>query len=130
MRKTLMVAIAVIALVGGVYAMRGSMCGGRTGSLAATAATESRPATHNGAGSSCGPSTCAPAPGSAAAAATPADGARGTVRGAYDPAMAMCSFSCAAKVAYEEADLQAQPGVRDGQLARCPVSGVVFRVDA
>src|SRR5262245_4213726 len=65
-----------------------------------------------------------------AAAAGQAGGARGSVLGAYDPAMAMCSFSCAAKVAYREADLHAQPGVRDGQLARCPVSGVVFRADA
>jgi len=59
-----------------------------------------------------------------------ARGPRGSVRGAYDPAMAGCQFSCAAKVAHRERDLHAQPGVRDGQLVRCPVSGVVFKADA
>lgn len=44
--------------------------------------------------------------------------------------MAMCQYSCAAKVAFRERDLQVQPGVRDGHLSRCPVSGVVFRADA
>ena len=64
------------------------------------------------------------------AAAKPARAPRGSVRGAYDPAMAGCqvSSSCATRIAYRERDLRAQPGVRDGQLVRCPVSGAVFRI--
>ena len=67
---------------------------------------------------------------SSAVAAAQNRGKRGSVRGSYDPTMAMCRFSCAEKVAFREQDLHAQPGVRDGQLARCPVSGVVFKADA
>jgi hypothetical protein len=62
-------------------------------------------------------------------AAKPTHAPRGSVRGAYDPAMAGCQFSCAAKISHRERDLRAQPGVRDGQLVRCPVSGVVFKAD-
>ena len=75
-------------------------------------------------------STCSQGQGAGNAATKQARASRGSVRGAYDPAMAGCQFSCAAKVAHRERDLHAQPGVRDGQLVRCPVSGVVFKADA
>lgn len=51
--------------------------------------------------------------------------------GAYDSTAASeCRYSCAAKIPYEDSELVSQPGVHDGQLTRCPVSGVVFAVDA
>ena len=51
--------------------------------------------------------------------------------GHYDAVMSgVCQFSCAEKQPYREADLAAQPGVRDGDLTRCPVSGVVFTAAA
>jgi hypothetical protein len=50
--------------------------------------------------------------------------------GEHDPTMAAaCRFSCAAHEPFDEKDVVAQPGVVDGRLTRCPVSGVVFRVD-
>lgn len=46
-----------------------------------------------------------------------------------DPFMSMvCERSCAAKVDVDESCLVAQPGAKAGDLARCPVSGVVFLV--
>jgi hypothetical protein len=48
--------------------------------------------------------------------------------GKPDPFMSMmCERSCAAKN-YDKATVVAQPGAHDGQLTRCPVSGVVFKV--
>ena len=38
--------------------------------------------------------------------------------------------ACATKLAYEAKDVQAQPGALAGKLTQCPVSGVVFAVDA
>ena len=56
--------------------------------------------------------------------------AHATAKG-KDPVMSfVCERSCAAKVAYQEADLAPQPGAKDGDLTRCPVSGVVFEVAA
>lgn len=54
----------------------------------------------------------------------------GTPTGAHDLAMAGCRFSCAAKETFDEQEVVAQPGVSADQLTQCPVSGVVFRVDA
>ena len=48
--------------------------------------------------------------------------------GRYDPAQAKgCEKSCAVRVHYKESELAPQPEVAIGRLARCPVSGVVFR---
>ena len=129
MRKIVMVVVAAGTLVGGAYVVRGSACGSKT-AAAAAASTKSCASTHSATASGCDPSECASGGKGAATASSQTAGPRGSVRGAYDPTMAMCRFSCAAKVAYREADLHAQPGVRDGQLARCPVSGVVFKADA
>jgi hypothetical protein len=126
MRKLILASIVGVALVSATLVARGSFlhCEGEAamadGALAAEKATDS---------GGCDPSQCAPPSSSTAVAAAQSRGARGSVRGAYDPAMAMCSFSCAAKITFREQDLQAQPGVHDGQLARCPVSGVVFKAD-
>jgi len=57
--------------------------------------------------------------------------AAGAARGSFDPTLSgACRFSCATQTAYEEKDVIAQPGAKDGRLTRCPVSGVVFTVDA
>lgn len=46
-----------------------------------------------------------------------------------DPFMSVaCERSCAAKVPYREDQIVSQPGAHPGDLARCPVSGVVFAV--
>jgi len=48
---------------------------------------------------------------------------------APDPTMSLvCERSCAAKVPYRQDQIVSQPGARPGDLARCPVSGVVFAV--
>ena len=54
----------------------------------------------------------------------------GKVLGTFDPAMAGCRFACATSVKYDAKSVIAQPGARDGRLTQCPVSGVVFSVDA
>lgn len=51
--------------------------------------------------------------------------------GSYDAVMSgVCRFSCATEKPYHEAAVAAQPGAHAGQLTRCPVSGVVFEIDA
>jgi YHS domain-containing protein len=72
------------------------------------------------------------APGGSAAAGTECEAAPGgAATGSFDPVMSgACRFSCATQTDYEEKDVIAQPGARDGRLTRCPVSGVVFTVDA
>jgi hypothetical protein len=42
----------------------------------------------------------------------------------------VCKFACATKVAYDANDVVAQPGAVAGKLTQCPVSGVVFAVEA
>lgn len=47
----------------------------------------------------------------------------------FDPAMAaICEAGCAARIDYAPEDVVAQPGAQVGDLAQCPVSGVVFAV--
>ena len=41
-----------------------------------------------------------------------------------------CRFACATKLKYKTKDVMAQPGAKAGKLTQCPVSGVVFAVDA
>jgi len=74
---------------------------------------DSRPAAQSGSSDSSTPSS------SATASAAPAS---------FDPDMAaVCQGSCAAKFAYQEADVVPQPGAHQGDLTRCVVSGVVFK---
>jgi len=55
----------------------------------------------------------------------------GKISGHFDPAMSgVCRFACATKLKYDAKDVSAQPGARAGKLTQCPVSGVVFAVDA
>lgn len=54
----------------------------------------------------------------------------GKVLGRFDVAMAGCQFACATKASHDPKLVIAQPGARDGKLTQCPVSGVVFKVDA
>ena len=57
--------------------------------------------------------------------------ARGKVIGRFDPAMSgVCRFGCATRLKYAAKDVLAQPGAKAGKLTQCPVSGVVFAVDA
>lgn len=75
--------------------------------------------------SSCDPAACeTEAKTSASAKPT------GKVLGRFDLAMAGCRFACATKAKYDAQSVMAQPGASDGKLTQCPVSGVVFSVDA
>src|SRR5262249_38543585 len=86
-------------------------------------------------GKPCGPSTkassassCSPAKGATAVAC---ENPQGKVAGNFDPTMSgVCRFACATKLKYDPKDVQAQPGARGCHLSQCPVSGVVFAVDA
>jgi hypothetical protein len=70
------------------------------------------------------------APATESATQSAADAVVGAA-GNYDAAMSgVCQFSCAEQKPFNEADLVAQPGAGDGDLTRCPVSGVVFTVAA
>lgn len=90
------------------------------------------------AGDACGPSSCAPkAKGASASSCTAAQGAsaceapNGKLTGNFDPAMSgVCKFACATKLKHDSKDVLAQPGAQLGKLTQCPVSGVVFVVDA
>ena len=74
--------------------------------------------------SACDPAECES--GTSVAVAKPS----GKVLGKFDPTMAGCRFACATKVKYEAKAVVAQPGARAGKLTQCPVSGIVFNVDA
>ncbi len=55
---------------------------------------------------------------------------RGRALGTFDERMSgVCRFACAASQQFEPHELALQPGVADGALTQCPVSGVVFVVD-
>ena len=55
----------------------------------------------------------------------------GKLTGRFDPAMSgVCRFACATKLKYDAKNVLAQPGAQTGKLTQCPVSGVVFAVDA
>lgn len=65
----------------------------------------------------------------AAAAACVASG--GKLTGRFDPVMSgVCRYACATKLEYDAKSVLAQPGAQAGKLTQCPVSGVVFAVDA
>ena len=84
----------------------------------------------------CGPSekasttsSCSPA--KDAKAAVSCENPQGKVAGHFDPAMStVCSFACATGLKYKSKDVVVQPGAKAGKLTQCPVSGVVFAVDA
>lgn len=62
---------------------------------------------------------------------TAAVGSPGNLTGRFDTAMSgVCRFGCATKIKYKAKDVIAQPGAKTGKLTQCPVSGVVFAVDA
>src|SRR5881396_1363784 len=73
-------------------------------------------------------SSCSPAKGATAVAC---ENPRGKIAGKFDPLMSSaCRFACATKRRYNSKDVQVQPGAIAGKLTQCPVSGVVFVVDA
>jgi hypothetical protein len=68
---------------------------------------------------------------SSPATTTASKAARGKIAGNFDAAMSgVCRFGCATKLKYQTKDVLAQPGAKSGKLTQCPVSGVVFAVDA
>ncbi len=83
----------------------------------------------------CGPSekassasSCSP---TKATASVACENTYGKITGHFDPLMSSaCRFSCATRLKYDPKDVQAQPGAKAGRLTQCPVSGVVFAVDA
>ena len=104
--------IALLALVaaGGYAVFAANRCGTSACSSSADAA-----------GTSC----------SSTAGTTACETPRGKVAGHFDLAMSgVCRFACATKIEYDPRDVLAQPGAGLGQLTQCPVSGVVFMVDA
>ena len=70
-------------------------------------------------------------PGRAACATAQGSAPHGKVAGRFDPAVSgVCRFACATKLKYQANEVLAQPGAKAGKLTQCPVSGVVFAVDA
>ena len=127
--KILFAVLVGAALLGGTYLVRSACPHGQGAGIALANSNASCSHVAAEGASTCDPSACAPKA-KQTAANKQARVSRGSVRGAYDLAMAGCQFSsCATKIAYRERDLHAQPGVRDGQLVRCPVSGAVFKAD-
>lgn len=115
MRRSIIgLAVFAVVAIGAYTVLAGSnLCGKRCGHSEQTSAS----------------STCRPSP-SATAAAT-CENPRGKIAGHFDSAMSgMCRFGCATKLEYHPADVMAQPGPQAGKLTQCPVSGVVFAVDA
>lgn len=111
MRRSI-IGFAVLTLVGtGAHeGFAGDPCG-----------DPSRRSTQVGAGGECAPSR----------ATASRVAARGKIIGRFDPAMSgVCRFGCATRIKYNAKDVLAQPGARAGKLTQCPVSGVVFAVDA
>lgn len=90
------------------------------------------------AGAKCSSSCTSPAKASAANSSCSSDEAAasckvagGKIAGRFDPAMSgACRYGCATKLKYKAKDVLAQPGAKAGKLTQCPVSGVVFAVDA
>src|SRR5262245_17236418 len=85
-------------------------------------------------GKSCGERSAASVNGScdgSTSATTVVQNSHGKIAGRFDPAMSgACRFACATKLSYKARDVMAQPGATAGKLTQCPVSGVVFAVDA
>lgn len=111
MRRSI-IGFAVLALVAtGAYAVVAVNRGRTSGTCSALA----------DAGGACAPLDAAAAAGVAG----------GKIAGRFDPAMSgVCRFACATKLEHDAKDVLAQPGAATGRLTQCPVSGVVFAVDA
>lgn len=63
--------------------------------------------------------------------ATACENSSGKLTGKFDSGMSsMCRYACATKLKHSAKDVFAQPGAKVGKLTQCPVSGVVFAVDA
>ncbi len=111
MRRSI-IGLGILALVaaGAFVALAGGRC-----------ATSCASSTQANAGESCNPSQATAA----------RDVPKGKIAGRFDPAMSgACRFACATKLRYKAGDVLAQPGAKAGKLTQCPVSGVVFAVDA
>ena len=64
-------------------------------------------------------------------AAASCENPQGKIVGNFDPVMSgACRFACGTQLKYQAKDVLAQPGAKAGKLTQCPVSGVVFAVDA
>jgi hypothetical protein len=116
--RSLMLGVLLLALVGagGFAAVASRHAGGHSCSsaISATSAAGEGSCTSTGAGASTG--------------RLPASG---NIEGNFDAAMSgVCRFACATKLTYEARDVLAQPGAKPARLTQCPVSGVVFLVDA
>jgi hypothetical protein len=111
MKRTFMVATTLAFVVTGSAAIL-AVAGGK-GSLCSKDA------------SACDPAACEAGTKTASVATQ-----SGKVLGHFDLAMAGCRFACATKSKYDAKAVVAQPGARAGMLTQCPVSGVVFNVDA
>jgi hypothetical protein len=113
--RNLTFAIVVLALAGaGVYAAVAANRVGRS-SCTSTSSTAAQ-------------GSCA-AKGTSNAASCEAPA--GKLTGNFDAAMSgVCRFACATKLTYDTRAVLAQPGARSTKLTQCPVSGVVFVVDA
>ena len=73
-------------------------------------------------------SSCSPPKGTTAVSC---ENPRAKIAGNFDPVMSgACRFAFATKVKYNSKDVLAQPGAMAGKLTQCPVSVVVFAVDA
>jgi hypothetical protein len=107
-----MIGLTILAIVAtGAYAV---LAGNRCGNTCATSAQA-------GAGSACSP----------AASSASCEAPHGKIGGNFDLAMSgVCRFACATKLKHDASDVLAQPGAKAGKLTQCPVSGVVFAVDA
>lgn len=110
MKRAVMVATSLTVAVGGVGFL--ALAGGKGSTCSKEA-------------SACDPAACETGAKSAAIGKP-----SGKVLGNFDLAMAGCRFACATKLEYDAKSVVAQPDVKDGRLTQCPVSGVVFGVDA
>lgn len=95
------------------------------GAIALWAGSGGRSASSSHAGHPCEVASCEPGSKTAVAAKS-----HGKVLGKFDPAMAGCQFACATKLNYDAQAVIHQPGAKAAKLTQCPVSGVVFVVDA
>jgi hypothetical protein len=110
--KRIVLSAAVIAMVG-------------IGGAATWAVVDGKASTCSKDAGACGPASCG-AGAKSASVVKPSS----KVIGNFDPAMVGCRFACATKLKYDAKSVVAQPGVKDGKLTQCPVSGVVFNADA
>ena len=85
-----------------------------------------------GGGHSCSSDASSASCGDAKSASTAAcENSSGKLTGKFDSSVSgMCRYACSTKLKHSAKDVLAQPGAKSGKLTQCPVSGVVFAVDA